>query len=354
MLAERIAESGCTSLSEYLALVGGPDGRSERQRLLDDVTIQETFFFRNAPQMAALRDTVLPDLVRQAVAYRRPFAIWSAGCSTGEEPYTLAMLALEVIEKLGVRVEVQIIGTDLSASAVNRARSAKYVGRSVDLAEAAARERWFDVGRDGVHVVQQQVRDLVEVRVHNLVLEPPPFDPASVDLVVCRNVTIYFARATTRAVIASFHDVLADRGYLLLGHAESLWQVTEDFTLLPVGEAFVYRGGRPAALGAVPAPEITRGAAQPRPPRSPRRPRPSPSPRASGGAGRRGGHACRGPVCARRPATPPRARRPRRPSPGRPSSWWRRPRGARPGSLRRRRAAAPPRSIADPLSQSGT
>ena len=244
VLAERMAESGCTSLAGYLALVSGPDGRAERQRLLDDVTIQETFFFRNAPQMDALRTTVLPDLVKQAAAGKRPLRIWSAGCSTGEEPYTLAMLALEVSESLGVTIEIQIVGTDVSASAVNRARSAKYIGRSIDLAEAQARERWFDVKSDGVHVVQQQVRDLVDVKVHNLVLEPPPFDDASVDLVVCRNVTIYFARPTTVAVIASFHTVLRPKGYLLLGHAESLWQVTEDFTLLPVGEAFIYQRGR--------------------------------------------------------------------------------------------------------------
>lgn len=243
ILAERMAESQSSSLTDYLALVSGPDGRTERQRLLDDVTIQETFFFRNAPQMEALRSTVLPDLVKQAVASKRPLRIWSAGCSTGEEPYTLAMLALEVSETLGVRVEVQIVGTDVSASAVNRARSAKYVGRSVDLAEAAARERWFDVRPDGVHIVHEQVRELVEVRVHNLILEPPPFDDEAVDLVVCRNVTIYFARPTTAEVIASFQRVLRPGGYLLLGHAESLWQVTDDFILLPVGEAFVYQRG---------------------------------------------------------------------------------------------------------------
>ena len=231
------------SLNDYLVLVSGPDGRTERQRLLDDVTIQETFFFRNAPQMDALRSSVLPDLIKHAVASSRPLRIWSAGCSTGEEPYTVAMLALEVAERLGVRVQIEIVGTDVSASAVNRARSAKYVGRSVDLAEPQARERWFDVRADGVHVVQQPVRDLVDVRVHNLVLEPPPFDDGSVDLVVCRNVTIYFSRETTAQVIEAFHRVLRPEGYLLLGHAESLWQVTDDFTLLPVGEAFVYRRG---------------------------------------------------------------------------------------------------------------
>ena len=89
--------------------------------------------------------------------------------------------------------------------------------------------------------VSPKVRDLVDFRLHNLVAEEPPFDPGEVDLVVCRNVTIYFDRATTRRLVNTFHRVLAEGGYLLLGHSETLWQVSDDFTLVPVGDAFVYR-----------------------------------------------------------------------------------------------------------------
>jgi chemotaxis protein methyltransferase CheR len=241
VVGERLTLSGFGDVASYLLYVRGPEGREERQRLLDDVTIQETHFFRNAPQIAALRDVILPDLMTQAADAGRSFTVWAAGCSTGEEPYTLAMLALEVREARGLPVDVRILGTDVSDSAIAVAQAATYAGRTVDLAEASARQRWFDTGPRGAAVVADEVRDLVEFQVHNLVSEPAPFADACVDLVVCRNVTIYFARETTRALVARFHHVLRPGGFLMLGHAETLWQVTDAFTLVPVGEAFAYR-----------------------------------------------------------------------------------------------------------------
>ncbi len=241
VISERLALSGFGDVASYLLYVRGPEGREERQRLLDDVTIQETHFFRNAPQIAALRDVILPDLMTQAADAGQSFTVWAAGCSTGEEPYTLAMLALEVREARGLPVDVRILGTDVSDAAIAVAQTATYAGRTVDLAEAAARQRWFDTGPRGAAVVADEVRDLVEFQVHNLVSEPAPFADACVDLVVCRNVTIYFARETTRALVGRFHHVLRPGGFLMLGHAETLWQVTDAFTLVPVGEAFAYR-----------------------------------------------------------------------------------------------------------------
>ena len=97
--------------------------------------------------------------------------------------------------------------------------------------------------------VKDAARALVELRLHNLVTEPPPFAPGEVDLIVCRNVTIYFNRATTSALVGSFHDVLAEGGYLLLGHSETLWQVSDAFALVPVGDAFVYRKSHDSRRG---------------------------------------------------------------------------------------------------------
>ena len=112
-------------------------------------------------------------------------------------------------------------------------------------------------------MVTEQVRRLVELQLHNLVTDPPPFGPGEVDLIVCRNVTIYFDRATTGALVGSFHDVLAEGGYLLLGHSETLWQVSDAFSLVPVGDAFVYRRSHDARRGA------PRDAGRPRAPARP-------------------------------------------------------------------------------------
>ena len=245
VVAERLRSSGASSVEAYLAGLERADGDVERQRLLDAVTVQETQFFRNGPQMEVLRRRVLPELLRRAAGRERPLTIWSAGCSTGEEPYTLAMLLMDLSPggaggNAG-RAPARILGTDVSAEALRAAERATYAGRTVDALPTMVRDRWLEPVPGGALAVRDEVRQLVELRMHNLVTDPVPFAPGEVDLVVCRNVTIYFGRDTTRLLMGRFHDVLAEGGYLLLGHSETLWQVSDAFTLVPVGEAFVYR-----------------------------------------------------------------------------------------------------------------
>lgn len=240
ILHDRVDGSGRSGVLDYLTWVASPLGSTERQLLLDAVTIQETHFFRNLPQIEALRTAVLPELLARAQASGRPLTIWSAGCSTGEEPYTLAMVLLELLDGRS-GVPVRIVGTDVSAAALTVARQGVYSGRTIRLAEPGAAQRWFDELEDGSWSVRPEVRGLVEFRVHNLVAEEPAFDPNQVDLVVCRNVTIYFTRETTRELVHRFHRTMVPGGYLMLGHAETLWQVSDAFALVPVGEAFVYR-----------------------------------------------------------------------------------------------------------------
>jgi chemotaxis protein methyltransferase CheR len=241
VVADRLHASGARDVSSYLTGLQGTAGEVERTRLLDGVTVQETHFFRNAPQMEALRSRVLPDLMRRAARRKRPLTIWSAGCSTGEEAYTLAMLILELSGMGPAGPAPRIVATDISTEAVLAARRATYRGRSLSTMPPGSTERWLEQRSGGVWAVREEVRQLVDVRVHNLVGDPPPFGSGEVDLVVCRNVSIYFSRETTRSLIGGFHDVLAEGGYLLLGHSETLWQVSDAFTLVPMGEAFIYR-----------------------------------------------------------------------------------------------------------------
>ena len=238
-VAGRIQSTNLESVAAYLEMLGGPAGSSERQRLLDVVTIQETHFFRNPPQIRALRNHVLPELIRGSIARNRPLTIWSAGCSTGEEPYSLAMLVRELMP-MATREHVRIVGSDVSASALAFAEAGRYGPRAVQMADPIDLGRWFDNDGDS-YVVRDDVRDLVELRLHNLITEPPPFDAGEVDLLLCRNVTIYFNRTTTKALMGRFHAALGNGGYLFLGHSETLWQMSDAFTLVPLGDAFVYR-----------------------------------------------------------------------------------------------------------------
>lgn len=248
-VAERLAATGFPDAAAYVELVEqtGALAIAERQALLDEVTIQETHFFRNPPQVRALRRHVLPELIRAAAGSDRRLRIWSAGCSTGEEAYSVAMLVRELLPDL-TGWDVKILATDLSERALAASRAARYAGRSLQMAEPADLARWF-VQEDDAYVVRPDVRRLVEFRQHNLVTDPAPFGAGErVDLVLCRNVTIYFDKDTTRALMGRLHGALADGGYLFLGHAETFWQVSDAFRLVSLGDAFVYRRDDAAAL----------------------------------------------------------------------------------------------------------
>jgi chemotaxis protein methyltransferase CheR len=238
-VAGRMEAIRASSPAVYLAMLSGPGGAPERQQLIDVVTIQETHFFRNPPQIRALRQHVLPELIRRSTALNRPLTIWSAGCSTGEEPYSLAMLVRELMP-MATREHVRIVGSDVSSTALAFADAGRYGARAVQMADPIDLGRWFDLDR-GSYAVKDDVRELVDLRLHNLITEAPPFESGEVDLLLCRNVTIYFNRTTTKALMSRFHTALGDGGYLFLGHSETLWQMSEAFTLVPLGDAFVYR-----------------------------------------------------------------------------------------------------------------
>ncbi|HSN07278.1 MAG TPA: CheR family methyltransferase, partial [Candidatus Angelobacter sp.] len=160
IVAERLAATGAVDLGAYLARISAPTGAEERQLLLDEVTIPETHFFRNPPQMEALRRRLLPELMRRAVTRGRALTVWSAGCSTGEEPYSLAMIAAEVAASLPEAPQVRIVATDLSSRAVEATARARYQGRSLALVDDGALGRWFLPGEDGSYDVAPVARDL--------------------------------------------------------------------------------------------------------------------------------------------------------------------------------------------------
>lgn len=250
-VSERMRQTNLSDVGAYLTMLVLPSSEAERQALLDEVTIPETHFFRNPPQIQALRRHVLPQLLKDAGERGRKLTVWSAGCSTGEEPYTVAMLIRELLP-LTSGWDVKIIATDISRRGLATAKAARYGERSLVMTDPDDVSRFFTrdiAGRDAAYVVRPEIAELVEFRRHNLVTEGIPFAPGEVDLVMCRNVTIYFDRGTTRALVGRLHDSLRDGGYLFLGHAETLWQVSDAFNLVTLGDAFVYRRDDAADAG---------------------------------------------------------------------------------------------------------
>lgn len=234
-VSQRLAATGL-ELDAYLALLGRRDGRHELQTLVELVLNHETLFFRNMPHMRALGGEILPQLHRQK-PLGEPLRIWSAGCSTGEEAYSLAIAALETFGPMPTR-RIEIIGTDLSEAALNQAKIGRYKGRTLTNLTPRLRERYFKSDGDAL-LVRNEVRSLVRFERLNL-LEPFPAWTKGVDIIFCQNVTIYFQVATCRALMARFYDCLPEGGYLFLGFSETIWHIFNKFVLREIAGSFVY------------------------------------------------------------------------------------------------------------------
>lgn len=234
-LAQRLVATGQT-LDAYAAYIADPEGRAELQQLAESTLNHETLFFRNVPHMRALQEVILPDLHRRKPA-NLPLRIWSAGCSTGEEPYSLAMIALETLGMPLVR-PVEIWATDLSEQALARARSGRYRDRALTNVTPAMRQRYFQKHGD-TWLINEPVRTLVQFAQLNL-LEPFPARCNGMDIIFCQNVTIYFQLATCRTLIERFYRAMDTGGILFLGFSETLWNIHDGFRLREVAGSFVY------------------------------------------------------------------------------------------------------------------
>jgi chemotaxis protein methyltransferase CheR len=207
------------------------------ESIVDAMTTNETSWFRDSHPFEALRSTLLPELISRRTATRR-ITIWSAACSTGQEPYSLAMMLLDSFPELA-SWRIEILASDISHEAVARARSGRYsqleVQRGLDQATLGAH-----FTRDGSDwVVSDQVRRMVRFGVINLV---GAWDQVPLaDIVMLRNVMIYFDIATKTKVLGRMRDQLRPDGYLFLGNAETTLNVDEDFVRVPPPRAGCYQ-----------------------------------------------------------------------------------------------------------------
>jgi chemotaxis protein methyltransferase CheR len=230
------------SFLEYRnCLTLGLQRQSEMIALLNEITIGETSFFRNQPQLEALREVVIPGILAQKKdTPLRRLRIWSAGCSTGEEPYTLAMLMLEDANRQLQDWTVEILATDLNEVSLTHARAGLYNAYSTRYLSQHYREKYFTPVIEKWQLAER-VRSRVTFKRLNLSEHLPTALLHDVDIVFCCNVLIYFDLASKRRVVDRFHHSLVPYGYLFLGHSESLYGVTDNFHLvhLPGSTAYV-------------------------------------------------------------------------------------------------------------------
>jgi chemotaxis protein methyltransferase CheR len=246
----RMKELQVTSLREYFeCLTVKPTRQGELIALLNEITIGETCFFRNQPQLDALRQILVPKIIEaKARLPLRHLRIWSAGCSTGEEPYTLSMLLME--ESFGRLKDwvVEIIATDLNERSLAHARNAVYGTYSTRNLTTYYRQKYFLPVADQLQV-QPAVRGTISFSRVNLSDEARMTFIKSLDLIFCCNVLIYFDIASKRRVIQHFYNNLLPHGYLFMGHSESLYGVSDDFHLVHLPGATAYVKAEPKSVG---------------------------------------------------------------------------------------------------------
>ena len=224
--------------------------RSKDQELtdiMDVLTTNETYFFRESFQLKAFTDEIIPELIKvKSARSNRSLRIWSAGCSTGEEPYTIAMLLSDIPELKGWNIE--IIGTDISQRVLQHARRAVYGKSSFRATEDLQLKLFFNQQDDG-YKIKDSIREQVTISHLNLFDTNRMIMLGKMDIIFCRNVIIYFDQAAKKRVVESFYNALHDGGFLLLGHSESLMNITTLFTLRHFKNDLIYQKPKRFTLG---------------------------------------------------------------------------------------------------------
>ncbi len=239
ILGVRFQVRGVKDCASYLELL---TDRAELEELIGELTIGETYFFRYREQFDALRDLVLPDVVERNKPRRR-LRIWSAGCATGPEPYTVAIILKQRFGHLIDGWDVDIVGTDINQRFLARAREGLYDDWAFRATPDAMRNACFDrVGRQWR--IKPEYRDWVRFAYHNLVDDPYPslaHGLTEFDVILCRNVVIYFTTETFRSVLAGFRASLVEGGWLVVGHSELNTELFRAFRLVEAPGAVLYQ-----------------------------------------------------------------------------------------------------------------
>lgn len=229
-LSRRLRALGMRSFDAYSELLGQGD-QAEMTEFINAITTNLTSFFREPHHFDYLASTVLPALMAARSGARR-LRIWSAGCSTGEEPYSLAIVLKEAMQAMS-GWDVKILATDLDSNVIARAQRGVYQRERIEGLSKQRIQRWFRKGAGNnagrVRVVPE-LQELITFRQLNLMHEWPMKGPF--DIIFCRNVVIYFDKDTQRQLFERYAQVVADDGHLFIGHSETLFKVSDRFRLI--------------------------------------------------------------------------------------------------------------------------
>ncbi|MCP5426807.1 MAG: protein-glutamate O-methyltransferase CheR [Chromatiaceae bacterium] len=230
-LSRRVRLLGLKDFSEYCDLISNEKEEREVLELVNALTTNLTAFFRENHHFEYLTRTLVPEFLQRNRGSRR-LRIWSAGCSTGEEPYSLSIALRESLPETG-GWDVRILATDIDSAVLAKAADAIYPIERVAGVEQGRLRRWFQRGRgarSGMVRLKPEIKSLIEFHQLNLIQEWAMSEP--MDAIFCRNVMIYFDKKTKAKLVERYANTLCDGGYLFIGHSESLFNLTDCFELI--------------------------------------------------------------------------------------------------------------------------
>ncbi|UCD83251.1 MAG: hypothetical protein JSU92_07955 [Deltaproteobacteria bacterium] len=248
-IVRRMETLGFKSELDYYSFLKKSKGVVEEfDELISLLTVGHTNFFRSPDQFRALKEYVLPRILSQKADNNKKIRIWSAGCSTGDEPYSIAITLLEWFKEIK-QWDIKILATDINAQFLQHARSGIYDSWTTKYLERELFDKYF-VRTESSASIKDQVKSMVEFSYLNLAVDGYSFAHEKIDkfdVIFCRNVLIYFRKDMVKKIIKKFYDLLVEDGYLFLGYSESLSQYSRDFTPNSLYGVFFYEKGLPEA-----------------------------------------------------------------------------------------------------------
>ncbi|MDQ2106093.1 CheR family methyltransferase [Azospirillum isscasi] len=241
-ILERVERSGVSSVQSYLALLRFDSTGRELEEIINSLTVNETYFWREEYQFACLANSILPEVVRTK---RRgePVRIWSLPCSTGEEPYSIAMWLLENWADVD-QYDVEIIASDIDTQVLAAARQGLYDARSVQRLPKWVLDRYFERPTSDRWRIVDSLRSSIEFTRINASDRAQMAKMTDIDVIFCRNMLIYFDDVSRREVADSMYSSLRPGGFVCLGHSESMSRISPLFAVRRFADAIVYQ--RPA------------------------------------------------------------------------------------------------------------
>lgn len=235
-IGRRLTELQLPNSQAYLHLLLNGQGQDELRQLINAITINETYFFRAPGHLEVLTQHILPEWLRTKQIVR----IWSAGCSSGEEPYTLAMFLRDHIQPRYPYVRFEIIGTDINTNVLQQAQQGLYGDYAVRNVPATYLQRYF-IRQGDRYQLRDEIRKMVKFQTLNLADSVSMNAMRNFDLIICANVLIYFDDNMKRRVVQSFYRSLVPGGYLFVGFSETLYRISQAFQPVRFGKVIVYQ-----------------------------------------------------------------------------------------------------------------